>query len=442
MTNNGKPQKLILTEKVLGFMASLVLKKYNPRVIGITGSVGKTSTKEAVFSVLARYYRVRRNEKNYNNEVGLPLTVIGTESGESSLWGWLRVFLKWLAVIILPVEYPEILILEMAADRPGDIKYLTDLVRPKIGIITDISGSHMEFLKDIEGIAKEKGDLVKFLGKDGVAILNADNIYAMKLKNQIKCPAVTFGFFDEADIQASDVHYNYAENGNENGKAVKGLSFKLNHKGTTIPMRLNNILAEHNVYAALAAVAVALEFKLNLVEIGTALEDFSLPFGRMNLVSGIKNTIIIDDTYNASPVSTMAALDVMRNIKASRKIAVLGDMLELGKEMESGHRSVAKKFAGVGGDIFFAVGCRMQFAADELKKHNISEDRIFVFKNPMEAGRKLQEIIREGDLILIKGSQGMRMEMAVEEIMAEPQRAGSLLCRQTRSWKEKPWKEV
>lgn len=440
--NSDKSKKLIFLEKILRFMSSLVLKKYNPRVIGITGSVGKTSAKEAVYTALAGSFRVRTNEKNYNNEIGLPLTIIGAESGERSFWKWLSVFAKWFGILIFPIEYPEILVLELAADRPGDIKYLVDFIHPKVGILTDISQSHIEFFKNIETISKEKSYLIKNLDEKGLAIINIDNARVKKLAGQLKVRVTTYGFSPEADISASDVLYNYSENGNNGASAVKGLSFKLTYKGTTIPMRLNNILASHSIYAALAGVASGLEFGLNLVQIGSALENFTLPTSRMNLVLGIKNSMIIDDSYNAAPVSTVAALKVLNEIKARRKIAVLGDMLELGDNTESGHREVAREFLKIKDGVTFLVGPRMKMAADELKKHNISSERLLVFENPMDAGKALDKFIEEGDLVLIKGSQGMRMEKVVEEVMLEPQKAPELLCRQSQTWKQKPWKEV
>lgn len=433
---NEKPKKILLLEKLLSTMAVLVLKKYRPRVVAITGSVGKTSAKEAVFIVLANKFRVRRSEKNYNNEIGVPLTIIGAESGKGSIWGWLKVFLKWTWMMVWPVKYPEILILEMGADRPGDIQYLTSFVKAEVGIITDVSYSHIEFFKSPEEIAREKGALVRGLDENGLAILNVDNAYVGKLKEQTKSKVIGIGFSESADMRATDMHFNY-EDGNE--KEIKGLSFKLNYGGTVIPVRLNDILARHQIYPALAAAAVGTRFGLNLVEISEALTGFIALCGRMNLLDGLKNTRVIDDTYNASPASVLAALDALGEIKAGRKIAVLGDMLELGSETERSHRELAKRFLKIQGDIFFAVGKRMRFAADELKKRHFPPENIFSFDDPEKAGRKLQEIIWEGDLILVKGSQGMRMEKTVEEIMAEPQKAGDLLCRQNQDWKNRPF---
>ena len=435
---DNKPKKILILQKALRVMAVLVLKKYNPKIISITGSVGKTSTKEAVFTVMASKFRVRGNDKNYNNEIGLPLTIIGVESGESSLIGWIIVFLKWLWIMLAPIEYPEILVLEMGADRPGDIKYLTSFIKSNAAVITDFSSSHVEFFKNVEGVAKEKSVLVKELDEKGLAVLNVDNPYVAKLVDQLKCNVTTFGFSEEAEMRATDISFSYT--GDE--QDLKGLSFKLNYKGSTIPVRLNNVLAKHQIYSALAAAAIGVGFGINLVEVGAALENFSLPYGRMNLIGGIKNTNIIDDTYNSSPTSALAALDALGEIAAERRIAVMGDMLELGEETEEKHRAVGKKFLVSKGDIFFAVGQRMKFAGEELEKNKFSKNNLFYFASPLEAGKKLQEIIQAGDLILVKGSQGMRMEKVVEEIMAEPLEAEKLLCRQSAHWKEIPWRPV
>lgn len=433
--------KITAPMKILRFMASVILKKYKPRVIAVTGSVGKTSSKDAIFSVLSSHFCVRKSEKNYNNELGVPLTIIGTESGGKSLLKWGIIFLRWLGLIIFPIKYPEILILEMGADRPGDLKYLTDFVKPNIAVLTDVSSSHLEYFKNIEAILKEKATIIRALDEKGLAIINADNPYVAKLKNnlrqnEIAAEIFSFGFSETADMRAMDVFLNCCDK-----DTPGGLSFKLNYKGTTMPMRLNNILARHSIYAALAGVSVGVNLGINLVEIGAGLENFSLPAGRMNLIKGIKDTFIIDDTYNSSLISASSALDVLCAIKQNRKIAVLGDMLELGANTESDHRMLAKKFLEIEGNILFAVGKRMKFAVEELKKYKFS-GMVYEFSNPMEAGKKLQEILRAGDVILIKGSQAIRMEKAVEEIMAEPQKAGELLCRQNGEWKNKEWREV
>jgi UDP-N-acetylmuramoyl-tripeptide--D-alanyl-D-alanine ligase len=439
---NEKSHKLVLLERILRVMAGLVLKKYKPQVISITGSVGKTSAKEAVGAVLANSFSVRKSEKNYNNEIGIPLTIIGSSSGGRSIFGWGLVFIKWFRLMLFTCEYPEILVLEMGADRPGDIKYLTGFVKSKIAILTDISGSHLEYFKSLEGVAKEKGILVKTLGDEGTAIVNIDNLHIAKIKEQIRSKVITFGFSQEADVRSGDIFYDYVTS-QEGGKEISGIGFKLNYKGTVLPMRLKNILAKHSIYAALAAVSVGIEMGLNLVEISAALCEFRLPPSRMNLLEGIKKTFIIDDSYNSSPASSLAALEALGNIEASRRIAVLGDMLELGKNSSKSHQEIVQRFFETRGDFLFLVGKRMKEAVQAVFGNNQEKmEKIIFCSDPMSTGRKLQEVMRPGDLVLVKGSQGMRMEKVVEEVMREPEKSSKLLCRQDSKWKEKPWKAV
>lgn len=427
-----KTKKIQYLEKILRWMAIVVIKKYRPSIVGITGSVGKTSTKEAVFTIISPKFKTRKNKKNYNNEIGIPLTIIGAESGKRSLWKWLKVFIKWFFVIIFPVKYPKILVLEMGVDRPGDMKYLTRFIPVDVGIITNISSSHLEFFKSVDRIAKEKGKLVESLAEKGTAILNADDKKALDMKNRTDAGIITFGF-GKADVGASLVNFNYLNN------KLAGVSFKLNYQERTIPIRLRHILASHHIYAILAGISTGIAFKINLVDIAMSLKNFFPPAGRMNLIAGIKNSFIIDDTYNASPASAEAALDVLGKVRAAGKIAVMGDMLELGESTESGHRETARKIFQVNPKFVFTVGDRMKAEIKELELLGYPANRLFHFDDPVLAGRKLQEEIREGDLILIKGSQAMRMEKIVKEIMFNPQEARNILCRQSEDWLKKPF---
>lgn len=425
-----KSKKIIFLEKLLRMMAVVVLKRHKPKIVAITGSVGKTSTKAAVFTVLASKYVVRENQKNYNNEIGIPLTIIGADSGGRNIFKWLWIFFKWLFVIVFP-KYPEILVLELGVDRPGDMKYFMSFIQPIVGIVTNVSLSHIEFFKTVENIAKEKRVLIESVTQDGWAILNADDERVIKMSQNTSAQIVSIGQAENARVNASNLIYNYQ------GDIPEGISFKLNYDGKNIPIRLKNILAAHYVYAALIGIAAGIVFKINLVDIAKALEAFRSPQGRMNLICGISGSFVIDDTYNASPMSTLAALSVLEQLKAKRKIAVLGDMLELGDLTGSGHSEVVQKVFSAKIDIFIAVGSRMKSATKELIGLGFPSANIFQFDSPEKASEKVKQLIEAGDFVLVKGSQGMRMEKIVEKILQNSDDRENLLCRQSPEWQKK-----
>ena len=412
----------------LRILAQATLWRYKPCIIGVTGSVGKTSTKEAIFTVLRRKFTVRRNIKNYNNELGVPLTILDEETGGRSFWHWLKVFLVGFFGIFYTKNYPEVLVLEMGADRIGDISYLTSFVKCYIGVVTAIGEIpvHVEFFQSVSQVAREKSNLVRSLDKDGWAVLNFDDERVRIMANQTRARIFSYGFSENVDLRASNFEQ-YTEDPNE-----VVMSFKVDSGGNTVPIRLRNILGRQQVYAVLAAVAVGLISKINLVEITQALKDYQPLPGRLRFIKGIKNSLILDDTYNASPSAMLAALDVLRVIPG-RKIAALGDMLELGAFTEEAHRQVGAEVAKTA-DMLLAVGERAIFLADEARINGMSADKVSYFASSQGAGRFLQDSIREGDIILVKGSQGVRMEKIVKEIMAEPERAEELLVRQEAEW--------
>lgn len=422
--NLEKANKIKILERVLRFMAIVVLKLRKPIVIGITGSVGKTSTKEAVFSVLSSKFKVRKSEKNYNNEIGVPLTIIGAESGGRSLLKWVDVFLKWVFAVLFPVGYPKILILELGVDKPGDMKYLLDFIPVDIGIMTNVSSSHLEFFKSVDHIAREKGKLLNSIGDNGVAIFNFDDSRVKRIADKLKVESINFGLGEEAQIRATDIGFNYKD-----GK-VSGIVFKLNYQGKIIPVRLLNILATHHVYSALAAVAAGIHFKMNLVDITSALEELKPVQGRMSLMEGKNDSLIVDDTYNASPLSTLAALDVMERIEAKRKIVILGDMMELGEESKKSHGEVISKAISIDSELVFVVGRQMKQATDEYLKSAEQKEyarKLITFEKVEDAAREANLILQKGDLFLVKGSRAMKMEIIVQEIMKGTKKVGIFL---------------
>jgi len=422
-----------IVQKILYGLAKRVLKKYKPDVVGITGSMGKTSTKEAVFAVLSAKFRVRQNLKNYNNELGVPLSILGVESGYKSIWKWLGVIFHGLNLIFFRnADYPQILILEMGADHPGDIKYLTDLAPCKVGVVTGIGPAHLEFFESIEKIVKEKRIVVSHLRPDGFAVLNRDDEKVYEMRDKMRAKVLTYGFDSAAEVRAQE------EGVIGEGVGISGMNFKLSYAGAVVPIFLPGVLGRQHIYAALAGAAVGITYGMNLVEIAESLKKYQAPKGRMTLIPGIKNTLIIDDTYNASPIPLLAALGVLQSIKLpaedDKKIAVLGDMLELGSFSEEGHKQVGRAAAKSGLDYLVTVGERSRDIARAALEAGMAEDKVSNFPTPEEAGIFVQGKIKQGDAVLIKGSQGMRMEKVVKELMAEPMQACELLVRQDSSW--------
>jgi len=431
-------QKII--EKILKILAKAIIKKYHPFIIGITGSVGKTSAKEAVTLILKKKFFVRASPKNYNNEIGLPLTIINDKTQGKNIFGWLKVFCKGIFEIILPLNFPKVLILEMAADKPGDIKYLTEIAPCQIGIITAIGPVHLEKFKTIENILKEKQIIATHLPSHGLAILNADDKKLAEIKNKIKAKTITFGFSEIADVKAIEAKLN--QEITEKGELkINGLIFKVSYQGNIVPISLPKILAKHQIYSVLVGISVGLSHGLNLLEISEILKDFETLPGRMKLIQGIKESVIIDDTYNSSPDAVNAALETLDEIltlPGRRKIVVLGDMLELGEISEKAHFEIGKKIGKFNFNLLVTVGEKAKKIAEGARKNGFPEEFIFEFKNSLEAAGFLKEKIIYGDIILVKGSQGMRMEKIVKEIMVEPEKAKKLLVRQDKKWEIKP----
>lgn len=415
---------------VLKQLARLTVWRFEPQVVAITGSAGKTSTKEAVYAVLKDFRRARKSSGNLNNELGMPLAVLGDwpekdlelvsrkqpagEEKRRKFFFWIKVIFSALfrVVFLSRSKYPEILILEYAADQPDDIKYLLEIAKPRIGIVTAVGDIpvHVEFFSGPEAVAREKSKLVEVIPANGLVALNFDNEIAMSMKERIRARIVTFGFGEGADVAIGNF-----ENRSEGGEPL-GISFKIGYGGSFVPVILENSFGRAQAYAAGAAACVGLVYDLNLVEISEALsKNYSPAKGRMNLVKGIKETFIMDDSYNASPLSVKEALETMRDIGAKRKIAVLGDMLELGKYSIEAHEA-AGRLVGQFADILVAIGPRAKFIADSAREAGMEKNKILVFDVASEAGRAVQDLMKPGDLVLVKASRAMGLDKVVEEI--------------------------
>jgi len=403
--------------------------RYRPMVIGITGNVGKTSAKDAIFTILSAQYhkKVCKNQMNLNTEIGVPLTILGISGGGRNIFKWGINFIKAILKIVWDPFYPEILVLELGADKPGDIKYLADLIKPSIGVVTAVGEIpvHVEFFAGPRNLAREKARLIEAIPSVGFSILNHDDDTVLDMRERSIAHVLTFGLGEDADVRATAIEIRHTAR--PDGKQIpEGINFKLEYTGKIVPVRLHNAFGKSAVYSALAAAACGIALKMNLVEIAEALGVFEGSPGRLRLIEGEKNTLILDDTYNASPMATIMALETLDSLSSSRRIAVLGDMLELGKYSEAAHRSVGEKVQHTA-DILITVGDRARFIANEALSRGMEENKMFSYSTTEEASIKLEELLKEGDMILVKGSRAMHMEKIVEEIMTHPEEAPRLL---------------
>lgn len=417
---------------ILTWESRIILKKYHPKVVAITGSVGKTSTKDAVYTVLSKFYSVRKSAKSFNSEIGLPLTILGCPNGWNNPIVWLENIFKGLWMIIYKHKYPKYLVLEVGAGKPGDIKSVAPWLAPDVVILTRFPDVpvHVEFFGSTEKIIEEKMNLAYALKKDGVLIVNYDDKNVYNVHHKVKRRFVSYGFDEGASYRAM-----YADI-KDTGEQKMGMHFKMEYNGSVFPVSMNNIVGRHHIYAGLAAITVAVECGCDILESIKAIADYKTPPGRLAVIPGINESIIIDDTYNASPVAMEAGLDVLESINGKRHIALLGDMLELGKMTEEAHRKVGVK-ASVIADIIICVGPRSKFIADGATENGFIAKNLYSFDSAITAGKFLDGIIEKGDVILAKGSQGIRMERAVKMIMAHPENASKLLCRQEKEWEKR-----
>jgi len=354
-------------------------QKFNPRVIGLTGSVGKSTTKELVAAVLAQRYRVLKSVGNLNNEIGLPLTLLQLTADH------------------------EVVVLEMGMYEVGEIELLCHIAQPHIGIITNVGPTHLERLGTIERIAQAKAELVQALPADGTAILNHDDPLVLAMAAQTKAHVFTYGLTPDADLFASQV----------TNIALEGITFALNYEKNIMDIRLP-MLGQHHVYAALPAALVGVIEGVTWAEIIQGLQS-AVPL-RLVAQPGPQQSVLLDDTYNASPASTLAALNLLANVTAPRKIAVLGDMMELGSYEEMGHRQVGARAAAVV-DLLITLGSRAQWIAAEAKANGLSSAQILQFDNHEAIIDYLHSHLSPQEVVLIKGSRSLQLDKVVAGLL-------------------------
>jgi UDP-N-acetylmuramoyl-tripeptide--D-alanyl-D-alanine ligase len=416
---------------ILTLEAKLVLKRYKPKIIAVTGSVGKTSTKDAIYTSLCDLISIRKNQKSFNSEIGVPLTILGLENAWGNPLKWLQNILKGVWVCVWKQKYPEWLVLEIGADHPGDIESITKWLIPDIVVFTRIPGVpvHVEYFKDSNALMEEKAFLLKALREDGTAILNADDENILALGKYVKGTVIHYGMQNPATIQADKYGLMY------DGDYLAGMQFRILYDSNIIPVVLKGVVGVQHVYPVLASACVGLALKMPLVKLTESFLKHEYPRGRMNILKGINNTVIIDDTYNSSPVALEFALKTLKEVLTrGRKIAVLGDMLELGSYSSSAHKDGGKLVAE-SADILLTVGVRARDFKESALEVGMPETSAWSFSTSSDVGHFLKDFVKEGDIILVKGSQSMRMEKAVAMILEDKENVEKLLVRQENEWK-------
>ncbi len=347
-------------------------RKMDLRVIGITGSVGKSTTKEMVAEVLGTRYRTLRSPGNLNNEIGLPLTILKLGPGY------------------------ERAVLEMGFYVPGEIQFLCDIAQPQIGVVTNVGTVHAERAGSQEAIARGKGELIQSLPSDGVAILNFDDPWVRKMEEKSKARVFFYGLSPEADLWADQIE----------GLGLDGIRFRLHYQGEVLHSHVP-MIGRHSVHTALRAASVGLNDGLAWQEIFEGLSHGHAQLRLVAVRSG-NGALILDDTYNASPESMLAALNLLDEMDG-RKIAVLGDMLELGQYEKQGHEIVGMRAAQVA-KVLLILGPRGHMIADAAQRAGMKSAQILEFEKPELVVDWLNQNLTSNDTVLIKGSHGLRMD--------------------------------
>jgi UDP-N-acetylmuramoyl-tripeptide--D-alanyl-D-alanine ligase len=355
-------------------------RKLDLRVIGITGSVGKTTTKELTAEVLSQRYKTFKSAGNFNNEIGLPLSVLA-----------------------LSDDY-ERAVLEMGFYVKGEIALLADIAVPEIGVVTNIGTVHASRAGSQEAIFEGKAELVQALPKDGVAILNYDDPFVKRMAERTSARVFFYGLDAAADLWADDVE----------GLGLDGVRFQLHYQDETLHVRIP-MIGRHSVHTALRAAAVGLIEGLDWGQILAGLR-MGNPQLRLVAVQGRNGSLLLDDTYNASPESTMAALNLLSELEG-RKVAVLGDMLELGQYEQQGHQMVGNLAARVA-DVLVTVGPRAHIIAETARAAGLTSNAVNEFPDTVGALDYLKNSLGNGDVVLVKGSRAVQMEKIVPELEA------------------------
>lgn len=412
---------------VLAFFARSVLHRYQPRIVMVTGSVGKTSTKDAVAAALATRFYVRKSEKSFNSEFGVPFTILGVGNPWNNPFAWLSVLKSALALILLPNHYPNMLVLEVGADKPGDLARILKFATPDAVVVTRLPeiSVHVEAYSSPEAVREEEFSPAHALSAGAPLIVSVDDAYALDSAMRTPARIITYGYAENANVRMRDTNFFESEG------TVMGMRTTIEMHAEHSACIVKGSVGATQVLPLAAAIAAASAFEIPLQEALLALRNYETPSGRGKLLPGRNGSIIIDDSYNSSPTAVEEALKTLKTFpRVKRRIAVLGDMLELGRYSVMEHERIAV-LAGESADVIITVGIRAR--AFTIASNGAE---IMQFDNSRSAASALAGLIREGDIILVKGSQSIRTERIVEALLANKDDV-EVLVRQEKKWKQK-----
>lgn len=366
-------------------IAKVHRSRFSIPLIAITGSNGKTTTREMAASILAHRFRLLKTEGNLNNHIGVPLTLLRLEAGHQAA------------------------VIEMGINRPGELGRLCEIARPQAGLITNVGPTHLEFLGNVEGVARAKAELLEGLAQGDMAILNADDEHFQALASKVKGDLLTFGLNSKADVTASTLAL-HPDRGPSFRLKIR-TAFKTGEIDVSLP-----VMGRHNIYNALGAAAIGVYQGMDLSTIRQGLESFE-PVSMRSQLLKIGQFHILNDAYNANPASMRCALETLATLGPhGQKIAVLGDMLELGGPGQAAHREVGREVARLGIQYLVTMGSLAEQIAQGALSAGMDDWRVIQSQGPKGAGEKVLNVAKPGDYILVKGSRKMKMERILEVI--------------------------
>jgi UDP-N-acetylmuramyl pentapeptide synthase len=415
-------------------LARLALAIHQPTVVAITGSVGKTSTKDAIATALAVSHTVRKSSKSFNSEIGVPLSVLGLDNAWQSVWGWIRNIFLGIRAVVFPM--PQILVLEVGADHPGDISRVAYWIRPQVTVLTRFPDVpvHVEFFNSPEAVANEKRHLRKALREKGILAVNADDPVLMREPCERGQQKISFGSGPQATVRLESSAYVYDARGNPSG-----MQLRIAIGGASIPLMLAGTIGTGSVMSILAALAVTHALGGNVVDAARALEHKEPTPGRMRLIPGKMGATIIDDTYNASPIAAEALLQALSELQTKgKKILAIADMKELGDFAARMHQELGVRIAHAWKSHsithLYTVGDLGKVVSEAAAEAGMPREHIAWVRDSQTLATALVPQITQGDVVAVKGSQSMRMERVVVAAMQNPEAAPQLLVRQEHEW--------